>query len=876
MKKTLILILFALSLAFTGCGFKDYTIPEKVTVKTGATYEFSVAKLDSNKQKWLDFSEYLDVSKMMTEGEGTTNSNGMEVLKYNNGSDYQQLLIHMPLKDMDFDLGETFKKMDFSKEMQNLDIKKEFKVPDVKNMTRSEDIDLSAINLALNLMAHATGTSAASASLTFDNVDSEKNFDTIRYSTGTLTINCATAGTVCLKTDSYTSPTATFTNGVASIDMAGGRISKTSILEFSEPGGTFNAAMDISSKVESATGVTLVNATVSVEPITFKVQMDQDITDCKVTEGDITIQIPNTEYNTPDIFGAYSITLSGGLEGVTVTNSTPVSLAGKTLANQEIVANSTITLAITDEPITLIPGPKVNVKVDIRKVTATVKMKDEYKLSVEKTQAVSDDLKNYVEVIDWLPSGFNVTGSHNLPDENDITLAFTSTFFNMDGINANSKHAIEPNKEYGSESQPALEFRGDPGITKFKNETPASPAPDGTYYSEITVRGDIVLPRFDSTNKTIEVKNVVPGSIYKIDLEVEAVYEWEKAWIKLADGNSTNMKDVFNANINKQELFKAFGDSFAQKYSDKINFASLPLYIYADMPDISLFENASYTGVIKAYYGKEKEGAGNEGKYEKLDGSPEQVLKNGTLALLPMPALTPNTEGFITAAMTAEAIPFQNALNMPVPALPAGVTKAPLCVDYDISYGSVGTGCVEITPDQMEEASAAGKSKIKIDVIIVMTMDFIIADGGVDINVMELVSKDSSGTKTDKQKDLFKRSEPTSTSDYQRFLDVVKTAELEMTKTKFPFQGNLSLNVQWTDEEPEKMPLSEDGKAVFTVNPSLLLKTYPLEPKIGLNIGAGPFGIKREMPMEATLKLRVKAEGPIQVYPFKDSEGGAD
>ena len=241
-----------------------------------------------------------------------------------------------------------------------------------------------------------------------------------------------------------------------------------------------------------------------------------------------------------------------------------------------------------------------------------------------------------------------------------------------------------------------------------------------------------------------------------------------------------------------------------------------------------------------------------------------------------MPALTPNTEGFITAAMTAEAIPFQNALNMPVPALPAGVTKAPLCVDYDISYGSVGTGCVEITPDQMEEASAAGKSKIKIDVIIVMTMDFIIADGGVDINVMELVSKDSSGTKTDKQKDLFKRSEPTSTSDYQRFLDVVKTAELEMTKTKFPFQGNLSLNVQWTDEEPEKMPLSEDGKAVFTVNPSLLLKTYPLEPKIGLNIGAGPFGIKREMPMEATLKLRVKAEGPIQVYPFKDSEGGAD
>ena len=82
----------------------------------------------------------------------------------------------------------------------------------------------------------------------------------------------------------------------------------------------------------------------------------------------------------------------------------------------------------------------------------------------------------------------------------------------------------------------------------------------------------------------------------------------------------------------------------------------------------------------------------------------------------------------------------------------------------------------------------------------------------------------------------------------------------------------MSLKVDWGNNEKSECILKDGVNAVVAVNPSTLMKQYPLEPNIEIVIGKGTFGLPRTMEMQAGLKIRVKAEGPIQVYPFDGSK----
>ena len=46
------------------------------------------------------------------------------------------------------------------------------------------------------------------------------------------------------------------------------------------------------------------------------------------------------------------------------------------------------------------------------------------------------------------------------------------------------------------------------------------------------------------------------------------------------------------------------GEVFPEDFADKISFTSMPLYIFATKPDLDIFEDAQYEGVVKVYYGE--------------------------------------------------------------------------------------------------------------------------------------------------------------------------------------------------------------------------------------------------------------------------------
>ena len=876
MKKTLFLALLAVPLLFCACGFDNLTVPKEVEVVTGATYEFYLAKLDSKKQEWLDFSKFLDIGKMITgdeDGASESSENQFELYKYNTGSEYQQLLMHMPLKDIDFDFGESFSNMNFAKSMQNFEMDKEISISNVANMSESKKLDMTPIKATLNAGVTFTGFTASELTCSF--VGSSQ-FDTIKYKSGYLvvTTDSAVGGRVTLCDGDTEINYSEFAGKTASIVISDVTFKNSGMkLKFTGTSGVhFNAYIDSSSQIQEATGVNIDNPVVSPTEVTFPVTMSSDIESCTINTGSLTVNINNpsgwtTTGGSGQIIDNYTIDVSGGLTASVTKSSPTASLNNQTLQPQDIKAVANVTIDLHDASINFDNEPEVNVTVVVSAISATVKVGDSFETKIPKEEPISSDIKNYVSSITWDKAGFNVTVTNTLPSGNDIKLKFVSNFFGIEDVAANERTfaaggATRTEKYEGASNK----------VTTF---TEAAEADYVTKFDKMDITGEITLPHYDSTNKTISVVNVVPGETYHINISVVPNMNWTEADLQLKDVNNTNMKGQFDSNLNKSELFKTFGESLANDFASNINFTETPIFIYASVPDeLDLFKNANLIkGTVKAYFGKQ-----NGENVEKVANSPEAYVLGAagaeTITPKPMPKLEIK-DGTVTTVFNTNDKngDLKDALNLQAP---AGVEGATLYLDYDVGLLGGAGGVTHVTKDQMDSLSKAGKSKITMDIVMIMTMKFDLTKD-VNMNILEMMNKDSesgSGTKTDKEKDLFHRESATTAEDYQKYIDVVKSAELEFTKPKFPFltTGGMSLKVDWGHNEKSECILKDGVNAVVAVNPSTLMKKYPLEPKIEIVIGQGTFGLPRTMEMEAGLKIRVKAEGPIQVYPFDGSK----
>ncbi len=878
MKKTLFLALLAVPLLFCACGFDNLTVPKEVEVVTGATYEFYLAKLDSKKQEWLDFSKFLDIGKMITGDEGgssESSENQFELYKYNTGSEYQQLLMHMPLKDIDFDFGESFSNMEFAQNMQSMDLDKDITIPDVGNLHETKPMDLTNIKTALNTAVTINDHTASSMTVGFT------GFTSVEYGPGSsfvITMFTDYTGSVTLEFADGTSSTAYFNNKKATIDISGKTITDTGMtLSFSGATGVnFLASVSDSSQIKIARGVSLDASLINIPPVdvSFPVNMGDDIESCTITQGSMTITIKNDEaedncWNT--VIKGYNITVTGGITASVTKTEPTATFTDQALTKDDINAHATVELNLTNQTIDFEHPPLVDASVEVRKISATVMLPSDFKSSITEDKEIGSDVTNYVQNITWNPSGFKITAKNTLPTGNNITLAVNCPFFGInntaspDTIAAQGTTAEDQHFDYLSPNSPKK-------VTKFVDDAGV----EGDYYNEIEVTATIGLPG-DQQDK-ISVVNVEPGKTYKVSIKVEPVMDWAKANIALKDANNTNMKGQFDSNLNKAELFKTFGDSLAKDFASNINFTATPLYLFATMPKsdkLTMFNNAKYQGTIKAYFATKSGDTVTPApgtKTEYLVGSESEAK---VIPLVGMPALHKDAEGAVDTDFSTyvETLDFSKALNLEAP---SGVDGASLYLDYDIALAGGTGGAIEVTKEDMETLKTQGKSKITMDIVMIMTMKFDLTKD-VNMNILEMMNKDSesgSGTKTDKEKDLFHRESATTAEDYQKYIDVVKSAELEFTKPKFPFitTGGMTLKVDWGKNEKSECILKDGVNAVVAVNPSTLMKQYPLDPTIEIVIGKGTFGLPRTMEMEAGLKIRVKAEGPIQVYPFDGSK----
>ena len=900
MKKRLILFTAILSIAviFAGCGFKDMEIPQTVSIKTDAVYEFPILDLSSQAmQEKLDLSNLLDFEKLLGGEDGSESK--FKVYKYNDGSKYQQYLLHMPLTGIDFDFAKSFGDMDFSTIMQeSFNIDKEIEIPTIGSIHENKPVDLSAINQTLNTSITFGGElpqSGKSLQVQFQEV-SGTYFESIKYKTGTFVVSAdidpydrIAQGKLTLIYKDGDNETAlssgTFKNNKAEIDISGQTIYRTGMYlryEGSTPDVVFMATVAENSKISIAKRVTLPDSAFNIPDVEVKIPftLSEDLGDVTINDGTLTVELKDDWEADDPVINDWSINITGGLN-CTVTKANPTkTFNDDAVDNSDIKATAHVTVLLHNADIDFENPPMVNVKTDIKEVTASVTMSDEFQTTISQDVDLPSDLSSFVNWIKWKEVGFDVVANNTLPEGNDITINIWSDAF---GITKGAAKKIVA----GADNSAPLSFTN---TTEFTTDLSTT--------SSVDINGEIGLPGAQS-GKLI-VQHVTPGEKYSVSLTITPKFDFKEANIKMPD--NTDFNGEFNTSINKKAMFESLGSEVAEAL-ENIQIDKMPLYLYANVPDI-LGDDSGFEGTIKTFYGKEKD----DGTIEQVSTDEEvnwilaeyneQTHTYGpkTIDFVPIPDFetSKNTKGEIEADLGKELVDFASALNTTPTG--SGANDATLCISYDVGLKGTQNNSITLKGEDLDKLKAAGSTSISIDVVLKLNLNFNLVEP-IKIDLMDFINKEEeesntsgsgtgSTTKTDKERDLLGREEATDMSSYEQYLEAVKSASLIIEKTQLPIAGTIKLAVNMYndsdyDEDKQAIPFGNGQTTPIEISPAKFISTYPLEPQIKLIIGEGAnstFGLLRDAKVGGKIKAKIVADKnkPIQVYPFSEQNNGGN
>lgn len=948
MKKISILLMsvFCFSIIMAGCNFKNLAVPEEVKVKMDATYEFPIASFDSEKNEKLDISKYFDLEQLIggsneEEEQSESATPNFNIYKYYDGhSQYQQYLLHMPIKEIDFDFSSVFENFDVSTAIQGFNINQPFSIPDVGGINENKEVDLTSIETAVNTAVVFAGmTSAKDCTVTFVS-GPEFSFDSVEYISGKFVIDtnnelnvfgCDVDGTMTLLDENgNTVASAPFINNKAEINIAGKKLYSGMKLHysgysFSSLGKYFSARISSDSKIKVAKGVTLDSSLFEIPTVnvTFPVALGSNLQSVTINEGSLTVNLEEPDTWDGEVIRNYEIDITGSIQCQVDKdhNSINFSEDPKQLTSGNINAAATVTIVLDDATIDFENKPKVYVTTNIQKISAVVQLPEGFETSIDKTTEVPSDLTNFVDYIDWNELGFRIKAVNNLPAGNNIQLAISSEFL---GIDSTTPVVIQSGL---GDQQQTFEFisRDDPDTEECELHTEFEAATETTPGTQIDVHGQIILPG-GGTN--IAVSNVVPGQSYNISLVIEPVFDWAVAGVKMPE-NLSNFTGEFNTNINKKAMFDSLGEDVASKLNS-IQVDSIPLYLFANVPQLEVFDNVGFAGKIRAFYGKDVEGTDEEGQpttviqpvvdpqtatAEELAASEVWILGERdedpeTLDFSPMPALVKNEADEVTTQFGTSKIDFADALN-----LTTDDNEATLCIQYDVGL-SGAHDVLPVSSADVEELKQNGKCSIAMDLALVLTLDFTITDK-ISLNLMDMMNssdeegensegessegsensententENTEGEESQSNNDILGREGPTDMGQFEDYIDLIEYAGITIENFKLPISGQLGLNIkvpaQDANSEDFEKKISIGGKetnlSITKDDLRTFLDTYPLNPEINLVIGkeneSSTFGLLRNAPVSGNIKVKVKAKGEIPVYPFAEKnneEGGSN
>ena len=863
-----ILICIALAFTLAGCSWK---IPETVSVKTNADYNFSLGNFEK------DFSENLSVSKMI--GDLQLPNNG-KVYDYwpNKKGDTQSFLMYMPLQEIPIDIGSYFDKGSLADSIKNISFEKEIEVPEV-SFSFPVEFNLDDVNKEINKQFVLAGPIQNYTAKQFgdilkqvaDSITYEKGVlvvtayevsleDIAKLNAGTATIqsianNIATSyyGSVSITSGYQTPLSGYFNNGKAELVIPSSgfdfisddiNINFSNIPSSSDYGYmplVFIAKIDTDREyqIKKVSGI---GNTISIPSVSFNQKIDSlealkdsGVEECTIGEGsiDLDFDIPSEWKN---VAITYGITMTGGIEATsgscTASSSSSnnvgsIDLDGKSIKAEEINVSAAVTLTVAGATIDFTKPPAISFDSNITRIeTVTVKLSDT-SLSVADSQALPDEVFNILKAITLNQCGIEGTYTNTLPGGvdnagkpiNAISLTVSSEFFGL----ASATKTIEGGKENEElKFLTPVDEEGNPIKRTIKlRKTPAAADEFNAFDFDV----QIALPGGDSNKVT--VSNVEPGKTYKLGIDVKPKIDWYSVTIDTASIPSQN--DKIGTGFNPSTIFDSINDVLGKGFSDNISIPEGKLYLYLSKPNtdkLSSFEGLTGSS-IKMYLGDaDKNYLPNPEDTATDKKNQISILEESeSINFVQVPELKSikNEDGSETVIQNisnyttslGEPIILSDLFNFETSSTAEGQQ---LCIDYNISLNTNnGKDGIEILSsdlglnlDGTSSEEETGADSIGIYAIIELPLSFTVAEN-TTIDLQNLINKKDSEESEDENKDLFGRSEASGFDEIEKYLEVIEVAKIQYRLDSFPIKtsNNISLNLELCDGDNQTVLTKE-------------------------------------------------------------------
>lgn len=869
-------------LSFSGC-FNNIAVPEKIYLKTSdkAEFKFTIAEKEFKMDDYFSLSSFLK----STDDSGQSSDGNLEAKKFNiydynpnNSSDIQKFLLKVDVQEIPLDFGSYLEDTEITTSLSGMSVSKEIDIPEI-SIDERKKIDLD-VNKKINNLVTITGTATPYSEVSFSFENTDNGFNKIIYQSGFMNIQSIDdsrklTGDIVLKYNGFEISRATFgDNGIALLPLDNVTIDVHGLVfEFEDActGTLFIARVNEDSIVKRAEGISLADPIPATVNTSFDVGNSSSLSSCEIGEGSLqVIFIPPTNWENVDV--TYDIHITGGIQAELSETIITTDLSGHQFENQPIKADVDVLVTLENSTLNFITddgtmvNPDIQIKVDITKIaSATVKLDSSYNSTIDQTQDLPKELIESVKEIKWTESGIEIEYVNTLPAGNEINMSLNSDFFDV--------HQTVP-LTTTSEPKTIDDFvnKDDNHVTSFGTQA--------GQFSKVDVLAEISFPGFNEEEKSITVKNVVPGEHYDISLNITPKLEWNNL---VLDASETNQEGTINTKIQMSSLFESLTESIGEDISKKIQLKKLPLYLFCSVPNISeTFNDPKFVGTIKAYIGDEKCNPCADINPIYLLGSSS---KNGSLSSKAVPVLTKDENNVVISNFETElqslGINPVNIVDLINPQYDGSGNlidiDGNLCVSYDVSFQAGDTaGEIELSKDAIKNLN--GSTSISLTAFVLLDCDFEV-NGDINMPLMNLINKDDDNEENP-TKDLLGREEkPDNTND--DYLDLIESVSIKYETFKLPFNcipndRNDSLRLE-IDLDGKENPACETHKLdlrgdTLKVSPREIL-AYPLVPTLDLVIPKGTLQIPREMSLKTKLYLFIKTNGNQVQISGKDKGG---
>lgn len=922
MKMRKSLFLLAAAPFVISCG---YEIPETVSVKTNAEYNFIVG------ERRQSLSEYLSVKTIADSMNSADGEFSFDVYDYypaadrrsaeNDGYPSQKFLADCTLYEIPVDIGEYLDKMDFSESLKGMSFEQTFDVPSLAVDSYKEPLELPDLNeeirtsadLAFNPIEIPHGING---SIPEESCPSQKinvrspEFETLAFYSGflELTLECQnvpidkTDLTVYLNTADGT--TITSTSGVnlsekhttVRLPLAGKTLPKNMSMKVSgtsqDSGSpdsssiyTVSARISDDAKISRATGLSM-----KIDPVAINQKViigtDDAFVECEIGDKSADEKsVLSIETKLPD--GWSGITAASKeirLEGALTAENTEFDTAGETgiyLLNRklylngktykkgdiQVVGNLEIELinATVEMPDGEIPSIEISTTTcDITKVNSMTVDLGKYKPSVQTKVEKNEPLPS--EVTDVIEKMELLPSGMKVAYFNTLPEGNDITFTVNSSFFGIADSADDMKSGTSKEHPGTMEFLGVEKTVKI------------TETSKIDFTAEMKFPGATAGNSYVTLTDIEVGKSYTVSAKVTPVFDWESVTLKT---DATAVNGDVDTGLNVSEIFSSLTEKLGDdSFIDRIALTSIPLYVYAVVP--SAAEDFEFTGTMKAVAYDENDRPIEDNavaiaedkinseftplQFDAEDKDKQQVIGFGE-------------SGESSVKMSADIAELFNSRN-----------AKNIKIEYNFTLGSKNQGeagsTVEILKKDLDELEGTDSVSIRLHARLILPLELeILPDEEssdpakpVKIDVMNLIDRDSDDSSDD---DLFGRDEATDIDDIKKYIDAIEYAGIRykmdnkvLRYTELEKDVKLVLDMKDGNGSPVysneiSLAVSSDAWKLFKIETEKveqLLETYPVRSDISVELPVGELIIPRETEIALNLALSVKTDGTIELF----------